>query len=184
MGKMQVYVADDEPLVRKGLRLLLNRRADLEVCGETGNGSEALAQILSLRPDLAILDLNLNEGDGLQLTRLLREQFPPLRILVFSIHEEVSYVQAALRAGANGYVAKAEGPRRIIEAIEFLLNNKAQRSSRNPARCPLILPSESRWANLADRELAAAREAGDWGFCNCCPLARRRDCGNHVTSLV
>ena len=184
MGKMQVFVVDDEPLVRKGLKLLLTRRPDLEVCGDTGSGSEAFEQILSLRPDLAIVDLNLKEGDGLKLMRQLRQQFPTLRMLVFSMHEEVSYVQAALRAGANGYVTKSEGPGRIIEAIELLLKNNVQWPARIAARCPLIGLDEKRATHLTNCQRRAARKAVVSGFCVCCPLARRGDCSYRVTSLA
>src|SRR5512134_2687163 len=72
MSKVQVYVVDDEPAVRKGLRLLLNRQPDLHVCGETDTGPEALRRIESLQPKLAIVDLTLKENNGLKATRQLR----------------------------------------------------------------------------------------------------------------
>jgi DNA-binding NarL/FixJ family response regulator len=123
-GKKRVYVVDDEPAIRLGLKLLINRQPDLEVCGDADSGRTTLEQILSLHPDLAILDLNLKEDDGLRLTRQLREKYPALRILIFSMHDELPWVEAALKAGANGYLTKEEGSEKLLEAIHALLQGK------------------------------------------------------------
>lgn len=137
MGKTRVYVVDDEPAVRKGLKLLINRQPDLEVCGDADRSPAALKQILSLRPDLVILDLTLKENNGLQMTRQLRQKHSALKILIFSMHDEVSFVQAAFQAGAHGYVTKDEGSERLIEAIHRLLKGKPYLSATLAAKLPV-----------------------------------------------
>jgi len=136
MSKMRVYVVDDEPTIRMGLKLLINLEPDLEVCGDADSSLVALKQILSLRPDLATLDLTLKENNGLKLTRQLRQKHPALKILIFSMHDEVSFVRAAFQAGANGYVTKDEGSEKLIEAIHRLMQGKPYLRATIASRMP------------------------------------------------
>lgn len=136
MGRVRVFVLDDEPAVRKGLKLLINRQPDLEVCGDADSGPAALKGIRSLHPDVAILDLTLQENNGLQLTRQLRRDHPALKILIFSMHKEVSFVQAAIQAGAHGYLTKDEGSEKLIEAIRVLMKGKPYLSAAIAAKLP------------------------------------------------
>ena len=120
----RLYLVDDEPLVRRGLTQLINLQADLLVCGDTADPSRALMQIQELQPDVAIVDLRLEHGNGLELIRQLHDQCPNVKVLVFTMHDEVLYAERALRAGAHGYVTKEDGSDRAIEAIQALLDGK------------------------------------------------------------
>jgi DNA-binding NarL/FixJ family response regulator len=122
--KTRIFLVDDEPAVLKGLELLLSREPFIEICGQAGCAAEALKQILPLDPDLAIIDLSLGEGSGLDLIRDLRSFGSKPRILVFSMHSDPSFIRAAFRAGADGYVVKEEGTEKLIEAISAVVKGK------------------------------------------------------------
>ncbi len=122
--KARVFLVEDEAAVRRGIELLLNREPDLEICGTAAGQDEALKQILKTRPQLALVDLCLAQGNGLDLVRELRAFGPDPKILIFSMHRDISKVRAALRAGANGYIAKEDGAEYLSSAIHTVLLGK------------------------------------------------------------
>ena len=117
-------IVDDHPLVRAGLAQLIADCPDLEVCAEAGDMSEALAKLDSSQPDLAIIDLSLAGGSGLELIERIRLRAPEVLMLVASMHDETLYAERVLSAGARGYVNKQEAQDRIIYAIRQVLNGK------------------------------------------------------------
>lgn len=123
-SRIRVFFVDDHPIVRRGFQLLLGTEPDLTLCGEADSGSVALDKILALKPDVAIVDLSLQDGSGLELIRQLREQSSRAKLLVFSMHTEETYAERALRAGADGYVTKDEGTEKAIQAIRSLMQGK------------------------------------------------------------
>jgi DNA-binding NarL/FixJ family response regulator len=116
--KIRVFLVDDEPVVCRGLRLLLELEANLTVCGEAASEAAALQRIAKLRPHLVVVDLSLEGGDGLSLIKQLRKVCPALKILVFSMHDQTDIATAAFSAGAHGYVVKEEGTEKVVEAIQ------------------------------------------------------------------
>lgn len=139
--KTRVFLVDDEPIVRRGLRLLFGSKPDLEVCGEAATEHEALEGILARRPDLAVVDLSLKEGDGLALITQLHRLCPGLRILVFSMHAQVHFATLAFEAGAHGYVVKEEGTEKVLEAIHTLMEGGCYLSAGLAAEAPSLIPS-------------------------------------------
>jgi DNA-binding NarL/FixJ family response regulator len=139
--KRRVFLVDDEPLVRRGLRVLLGTEPHLEVCGEAETEQEAVDGILALRPHLAIVDLTIERGDGLGLIKRLRQLCPALKILVFSMHDQLHFATAAFAAGAQGYVVKEEGTDRLREAIEAVLDGGYYLSDLFAAKAPHHRPS-------------------------------------------
>ena len=135
---IRLFLVDDEPVVRKGLRLLFSREPGLEVCGEAGTELEALAGILSQRPDLAIVDLSLKEGDGLALIKRLHRLGPAPKILVFSMHEQAYFAVTAVAAGAHGYVLKEDGTEQLLQAIQEVMKGKCYLSSRMASKTPRL----------------------------------------------
>ena len=117
----RIFVADDHPLVRDGLAGMINRQPDLVCCGEAASIAEAQKGITESKPDLAIIDLRLKAGDGLEFIKSLRSQFPALRMLVLSQSDECLYAQRALRAGARGYVMKEQATEEVLRAIRTVL---------------------------------------------------------------
>ncbi len=120
--KMRVFLIDDHPILRQGLANVLNQQATLCVCGEASDPAEALAAIERLQPDLALVDLSLQSGDGIELLKDLRVRQPRMLTLVLSMHDEALYAERALRAGARGYVMKQEKLDRLLLAINRVLS--------------------------------------------------------------
>lgn len=113
----RVFIVDDHPLVREWLSALLRKEPDLELCGAAQDTADALPAMLVDPPDVAIVDLSLKGSSGIDLIKDLAEHLPGTQTIVLSMHEEIFYVERALRAGARGYVTKQEATDRILEAI-------------------------------------------------------------------
>lgn len=122
--RRRIFLVDDHPLVREWLTGMIALNADMEVCGQAENASAAMTAIAATRPDLAIIDLTMPRSSGLELIKDLRAQFPALRLMVLSAHEEPDLAERALRAGANGYAIKRESGPQIVEAIRAVLAGK------------------------------------------------------------
>jgi len=120
-GTSTVLVVDDHPLVRERVSELINQEPDLEVCGEAEDTAQALKVVADRKPDLAIVDITLKDGYGIELIRHLKEQYPDLPTLVLSMHDESMYGERALRAGARGYLTKQEATKKIVDAIRRIL---------------------------------------------------------------
>jgi len=110
-------IADDHGIVRSGLRLLLERQDDIEVIGEAADGAEARDMAVRERPDLAILDVKMPKLTGLQATREIKAQAPDVAVLILSMHDDERYLFEALKAGASGYVLKAQADNELLSAI-------------------------------------------------------------------
>jgi DNA-binding NarL/FixJ family response regulator len=117
---MRVLIADDHGIVRSGLRLLLERQADIEVVAEAADGAEARELAIRERPDLAILDVKMPKLTGLQATREIKAQAPEVSVLILSMHDEERYVSEALKAGASGYVVKTQADTDLVAAIRAI----------------------------------------------------------------
>ncbi len=124
----RVLIVDDHPVVRTGLVELISRESDLEVCGEAGKASQAIQMLEELEPDLALVDISLDDMSGLDLIRMIRQERPSCRVLVCSMHAEGLYAERSLRAGASGYVCKSEGGEQILAAIRTVLQGKIRLS--------------------------------------------------------
>ncbi len=162
----RVLIVDDHPAVREGLGIRIARHPDLEVCGEASNVSEALEQLDATDPDVAVIDISLAAGDGLDLIERIRGRAARVRMLVWSMYPETLYAERALHAGALGYINKREATARIIEAIRCVL---AGRIYLSPAMADRLLrrkvgggapPGSSPTESLSDRELQVFRLLG------------------------
>ena len=123
-SKISVFLADDHPIVRRGFQLLAATTPDLILCGEAESAPAALQKILELKPDVAIVDLGLKAGNGLELIKQLRAQSTSLKIVVFTMQAEGFYAERALHAGANAYVTKEEGAEKVLEAVRLVMQGK------------------------------------------------------------
>jgi len=127
--KQKVFLVDDHPLVREWLTTLINQQPDLVVCGETESAPRALQAIAQSKPDVAIIDISLEDSSGIELIKTLKQVQPGVLVLVLSMHDESLYAERALRAGARGYVMKRETTKKVIEAIRRVLEGKLYVSS-------------------------------------------------------
>ena len=118
----RILIVDDHPIVRKGLRSLIEQESDLLVVAEAANRVEALNAVRGQRLDLVIMDISLEGGDGIEVTKAVRAEYEKLPILVVSMHDEMIYAQRALRAGANGYIMKQAVADHIVKAVRQVLD--------------------------------------------------------------
>jgi len=116
-----VMIVDDHPIVRQGLRQLINREKDLQVCGEASDIKEARDVLKSITPDVIILDLSLKDSDGLELIKDIRGRDQRLPVLVLSMHDEAIYAERLLGAGANGYIMKQAAAEQLLTALRRVL---------------------------------------------------------------
>lgn len=119
-----ILIVDDHPLVRAGLRQLIADEPDLVVCGEAASVKEAIKLLDSCTPAVAIVDISLTDGSGLDLIKRIHARAPGIRILVASMHDESLFAERALRAGATGYINKQEAAAKVVEALRHVLRGK------------------------------------------------------------
>jgi DNA-binding NarL/FixJ family response regulator len=122
--KRRVLIIDDHAVLREGLTLVINLQPDLLVCGEAGNVTEGLQAVATAQPDIALIDLSLMGGSGLELVKDLKAQHPGLPTLVLSLHDEALYAERALRAGARGYIMKRAPIPSLLGAMRKVLDGE------------------------------------------------------------
>ena len=115
--RIRVFIVDDHPLVREGLRARIAQEAGMEVCGEADSAAAATASLRRAKPDVVIVDLGLSDMHGLRLIETIRSSDPDIRIMVLSAYSETLYGERALRSGADSYVHKQQAPGTIVGAI-------------------------------------------------------------------
>jgi DNA-binding NarL/FixJ family response regulator len=117
---IRILVADDQPLVRSGFRMILEQRPDLELVGEAGDGDEAIRAAAELDPDVILMDIRMPNLDGVEATRRLVNSGSAARILVLTTFDLDEYVYAAVRAGASGFLLKDVQPGELVDAIRVV----------------------------------------------------------------
>jgi two-component system nitrate/nitrite response regulator NarL len=122
--KIRLLLADDHPVVRRGIRSCLSIE-HLEIVGEAVDGQEAIAKVAELKPDIVLMDIDMPKMSGLEATRLLRKEFPEVRVLILSVHSNKQYVLQIIQSGAQGYVLKDASPADLVRAIEAIDSGEA-----------------------------------------------------------
>jgi DNA-binding NarL/FixJ family response regulator len=164
---VRIFLVDDHPLVREWLAQLLRAETDFQIIGEAEDPAPAIAAMRDAPPDICIVDLSLRTGSGLELIKELRSQLPSVQIIVLSMHEELTQVERALRAGAAGYVMKRESTTRIVEAIRSVRSGNVYANPDVLARLAERMVGRRSTAStgsvdtLSDRELEVFRRMGE-----------------------
>jgi DNA-binding NarL/FixJ family response regulator len=163
---VRVLIVDDHPVVREGLAMHLAVQPDLEVCGEAEDVPGALALVASTQPNLAIIDILLKDGNGLELIRRIKDRHDAVRILVWSMYPESLYAERALRAGAQGYLNKGQATHHVLEAIRAILHGRVYVSGELADQLlhralGKKLEERSPIDSLSDRELEAFQLVGE-----------------------
>jgi DNA-binding NarL/FixJ family response regulator len=172
LRKKNVFVVDDHPLLRQGLALMINREADLAVCGEAEEAQAAMKAIAAKPPDILIADISLNGPDGLDLLKSIRTLYPDLPVLILSMHDESIYAERALRARANGYIMKQEATEKVLVAVRRILGGDIYLSDRMANKLlhqyvsgqnvsGASVNQNSQLSVLSDRELEVFRLIGE-----------------------
>lgn len=125
MEPIRILIADDHPLFRDGLRVLLDSVPEMQVIGEATTGSEVMAQAISLQPDLVLMDIKMPSLNGIEATRRILHTSPHIRVLILTMFEDDESVFAAIRAGAHGYLLKGAVQEETLRAIRAVANGEA-----------------------------------------------------------
>ncbi|QDV61895.1 MULTISPECIES: response regulator transcription factor [Crateriforma] len=162
----RIVIVDDHPSTRDGLITRVDVEPDLAVCGEAADQDEALEVIDRTHPDLAVVDISLKSGSGIDLIKILKTKTPELKTLVWSMFDESLYAERALRAGAKGYINKQQVTDKIIEAIRTVISGELYISRELSAKMlqravmGKDAVAQSPVENLSDRELETFRLIG------------------------
>lgn len=156
--KKKIYIVDDHPLMRKGMAMTLENSVEFTICGQSESAEEALSEIPSLSPDACVVDISLPGMNGIELVKNLLAQYPALKILVVSRHDEELYAERAIRAGAKGYLMKLEAGEVLVSAVRQLLNGGIYLSDKIGSQLIMKLASGQTAGDnplelLSDREL-------------------------------
>jgi DNA-binding NarL/FixJ family response regulator len=166
MTKTRILLADDHDVVRSGLRALLRTSPDVAIVGEAADGEEAVRLTERTKPDLVIMDVSMPNLDGIGATRIIKERFPEVKVIILTVHEDEEYAYQILRAGASGYVLKNAGKKDIFKAIasamsgerffspgisKIIVEGFIKRASESPATEARSLPASGQ--QLTKREI-------------------------------
>lgn len=163
-GNVSILLADDHAILRAGLRLLIENQPGLQIVGEASDGKEAIQKAKELQPDLVLLDLNMPNLDGLGALTQIKQEVPSSRVLILTMHDDVSYLQEALRAGASGYVLKKVVDSELLMAIQAVMRGEIYVQSAMTSKLVQGMIPESRtaeeddpWKTLSEREFDVMR---------------------------
>src|SRR4029078_11826660 len=130
MGVLRIMVADDHEVVRKGVVALLQAQPEWQVCGEAGDGREAVEKAIQLKPDILILDIGMPSLNGLGATRQILKTIPNARVLILTLHDSDQVVREVLNAGARGFLLKSDAARDLVAAVEAVRRDKTYFTSK------------------------------------------------------
>ncbi|HEX3086773.1 MAG TPA: response regulator transcription factor [Pyrinomonadaceae bacterium] len=154
MTEINVIIADDHPVFRQGLRQVIETDKQLHVVGEAVDGQEAIATILATTPDVAVLDVDMPNGDGFEVVRAIKSKQLPVRFLFLSMHKDERFLNAALDLGVKGYLLKDSAVTEIIASIKAV---GAGRDYVSPALTSYLVNRSRRAAQLTDEKPAVGK---------------------------
>jgi DNA-binding NarL/FixJ family response regulator len=159
MSSIRVVLADDHPVVRSGIRSLLERAVDVSIVGEASTGSEALRLVEEMHPDVLLLDMELPDVKGVEVAQQLKRAGSTVKILVLSAHDDPAYIRELFESGAAGYLVKEEAPETIVEAVRGVAHGEQGWVSRRIAAQMVswMRKDEDGEVVLTPRELAVLR---------------------------
>lgn len=166
-ARTQVFLVDDHPAIREALAAAINSKISMQVVGESATADKAMYFLERHSPDIVVVDISLEDAHGLDLIRDIRNRYPDVRIVVFSMHDESVYAERAVRAGASGYVMKVEPPSTVVDAIQTVSEGDVYLSRHITSRIlGKVIRQEdylerSDVEKLTDRELTVFEKLGE-----------------------
>jgi len=145
MSVIRVLLADDHRILREGIRALIEDQDDMQVVGEAEDGLSAVKKVAQLQPDVVVLDIAMPLLNGLEATRQIHRDYPRVRVLILTMHENEEYIRQVLAAGALGYVLKDAAARDLLGAIRSVYQGEAVLS---PAITRLVIEDYLRWGDI------------------------------------
>lgn len=151
MNKIRVLLADDHTILRDGIRALLDDQADIEVIGEAEDGLSTVKMVAKLKPDVVIMDIAMPILNGLEATRQIQRDYPQVKVLILTMHENEEYIRQVLAAGALGYVLKDAAAHDLLGAIRAVHRGEAVLS---PAITRLVIEDYLRWGDIRPADIS------------------------------
>jgi two-component system response regulator NreC len=145
VNKIRVLLADDHTILRDGIRALLEDQSDMEVIGEAEDGQATVKMVAKLKPDVVVMDIAMPLLNGLEATRQIQRDYPQVKVLILTMHENEEYIRQVLAAGALGYVLKDAAARDLLGAIRTVNQGEAVLS---PAITRLVIEDYLRWGDI------------------------------------
>lgn len=166
-GRIRVLVVDDHPAIREAIADIIADKMGMELVGQASNADEAFQLVQKMQPDVAVIDISLEDAHGLDLVQNIRAQYPKVQVVVFSMYDESVYAERAIRAGASGYLMKSEPTQSVVEAIRSVMQGEVYLSRRMASRM-LSKIATGRSSSpgfaidqLTDREMAVFQMLGE-----------------------
>ncbi|MEZ4700844.1 MAG: response regulator transcription factor [Rhodothermales bacterium] len=166
-GRIRVLVVDDHPAIREAIADIIADKMGMELIGQASNADEAFQLVEKMQPDVAVIDISLEDAHGLDLVQNIRAQYPNVQVVVFSMYDESVYAERAIRAGASGYLMKSEPTQSVVEAIRSVMQGEVYLSRRMASRM-LSKIATGRSSSpgfaidqLTDREMAVFQMLGE-----------------------
>ncbi len=122
--ELKIIIADDHQIVIDGLKSLLVQQPHIKVVGEAANGKEALKLIENTEVDIAVLDISMPEMNGVEAAKIIKKQYPEIKILILTMHDGSEFIHELIEIGANGYILKNRGTEEFVEALEVIANGE------------------------------------------------------------
>jgi DNA-binding NarL/FixJ family response regulator len=143
----KVFLADDHPLLRTGLRMSLSQHADIDFIGEANDGFKAVEKIKKNPPDVALIDVDMPGLSGVAAVRLLRKHYPDMKLLILSSYSDRHYIEEAMQAGANGYILKSIDIGELVEVIRAFARDQQPMS-------PYLMDQAIEWQSATAGDVA------------------------------
>jgi DNA-binding NarL/FixJ family response regulator len=152
MSAISVLLADDHPVLRRGIRTILEMEDDIRVVAETGDGEETIQRVLELKPDVLVLDVSMPKTNGVEVIKALSASYEPVKVLVLSAYDDENFITEMVEAGAAGYLLKREATEAIVEAVRGVAAGETGWFSRAIISKMLAAQKVSRDISFTDRE--------------------------------
>lgn len=156
LGPVKLVIVDDHAMVREGLRQMLNMEDDFAIIGEAEHGDEVIEKVLTLKPDVVLMDINLPGKNGIELTDELRRRAPVIKILALTADGDRYHLSQMIKAGASGYILKDADSERLYEAIKTVAKGEAYL----PPQLLSVVLDEFRQASVAEKKVVLPEELG------------------------